>query len=276
MAELLDGAVVGGLNRTTLLWNEQWLTPERCRRYFGYSSRNELFGWVSVQFPDVPQRRSGLKGPLSKFEQICMTLMHLRYPGKVIAVLSDIWDIDRRRAGEHIAQWAPQWEYHSKHYCRLTFSREFLLKCQIEGMVRHYGRPVSHMTDGTVCDTDCPRSSNVQKRALWSNKDHHSGALAIAQAAVTGLILYGTDVFTGGSGEVDLVRIYRDWWDQYPPGFARLVDKGFAWITNIFYKNRSIGVYPAFLTKDSIRRSAAGTAQLRPDQVVDGASQSKD
>ena len=63
---------------------------------------------------------------------------------------------------------------------------------------------------------------------------------------------------------------------MYPRGFGRLVDKGFAFYTNVYCKHRNKGINPAFLTKGSIARSACGTKQLSAAEVQESAKQSKD
>ena len=239
-----------------------------------------MLAWMKVHFPDLQETYSvpqvGNKSrELTDFEQACLTRMFFR-TNTSIGSLASQWDVKRRRAGEAIEKWSKKWEFHAKLWSRLTFSREYLLKCQIQGMNERYGVPISHLVDGTVCRTHQPRKSNASKKCMWNNKVKHAGTLALAHATPTGLILFATDMYGGNATEVDLVRIYKSWWAAYPGGFGRLVDKGFARMTNLHYIHGSKAVYPAFLTKKSALYSLCRTQQLTRQEVVDSAQQSRE
>ena len=209
-----------------------------CRQMFGYNSRSEMLAWINVYDPDLNEiySMSGTKQrKLTDFEEACTTRMFFRtsFSIKMIAAL---WQTGRRRCGNAIAKWAQKWEFHAKRWCRLRFSRDYLMKCQILGKEDRYGVPISHLVDGTVCQTQHPQGSNTAKKCMWNKKINKPGTLALAHATLSGLILFATDMFGGNATEVDLVRIYRSWWSAYPHGFRRLVDKGFARVTNLHYK----------------------------------------
>ena len=255
------------------------MNAETCRQHFGYRSHREMLAWMKVHFPGVQETYSVAVGneprQLTHFEQALLTRMFFRAESHIGRLASD-WGIKRRRAGEIIEEWSKKWEFHAKLWSRLTFSREYLLKCQIQGMNERYGVPISHLVDGTVCPTHHPRKSNASKKCMWNNKVKHAGTLALAHATPTGLILFATDMYGGNATEVDLVRIYKSWWSAYPGGFGRLVDKGFARMTNLHYRNGSKAVYPAFVTKKSAEHSLCRTQQLTRKEIVDSAQQSRE
>ena len=247
-----------------------------CRQMFGYNSRSEMLAWINVYDPDLNEiySMSGTKQrKLTDFEEACTTRMFFRtsFSIKMIAAL---WQTGRRRCGNAIAKWAQKWEFHAKRWCRLRFSRDYLMKCQILGKEDRYGVPISHLVDGTVCQTQHPQGSNTAKKCMWNKKINKPGTLALAHATLSGLILFATDMFGGNATEADLVRIYRSWWSAYPHGFGRLVDKGFARMTNLHYTNGNKAIYPAFLTRNSIEYSICRTPQLTRDEVVDSSQQS--
>ena len=253
-------------------------TTATCRQFFGYNSRKEMIAWMSVHWPNLkeePVQTRGINRKLTDFQEACMTRMFMR-TGINITMLAALWWISCSRCSRAIAKWMKRWEYHSKIFCRLTIDKEFLMKSQIKGMEERYGVPISHLVDGTVIETAKPRKNNAQHNSMYSNKIHGCGTLALAHTTPTGLGIMCTDNFGAGAQEVDLVRIYERWWAQYPAGFGRLVDKGFAWYTNVYYKNRNKAVFPAFLTKDSIQFSASKTKQLSPFEVKQGRKQSQE
>jgi len=253
--------------------------PENARRFFGYNTRKEMLAWLKVHFPWLKEtysvRHKGKLRRLTDFEQACMARMYFRTQD-TIGQLAALWETERRSCGKAIQRWAKKWEYVSKLWCRLTFSREYLLKCQVQGMKERYGLPISHLVDGTVCRTEHPRKNNASKKCMFNNKIQDPGTLALAHTSPTGLIFFATDMYGGNATEVDLVRIYRTWWSIYPRGFARLVDKGFARNTNVHYINGNKAIFPAFLTKKSAAKSASRTPQLTRQEVVDSSNQSED
>ena len=253
-------------------------TKDTCRQFFGYNSRNEMLAWMSVHWPHLKQdvtQGIGIKRGLTPFEECCFTRMFMRLKIS-IGRLAALWRIGATKASRAVLKWMPRWEYHSKFWCRLTFDRDFLEKCQISGMEQRYGVKISHLVDGTVCQTQMARSSNVMKKTLFNHKISHCGTLAISHVTPTGLCLLSTDMFAGNAEEYDLIRIYRKWWDAYPAGFGRLVDKGFAFFTNIFYKNGSRAIYPAFLKKESKMFSLSETKQLTKEEKKEAREQSKE
>lgn len=272
-AQLIGDQDYGFLSKEFLSQNKRV-----CRQLFGFNTRQQMVAWMSVYFPklkETPVQVKGTNRNLTPFQQACMTRMYFRTKIN-ISRLAALWRTERSGCGRIIAKWANRWGYHAKFWCRLTFDGDYLKKCQVAGMEDRYGVPISHLADGTVCRTEHPRASNAMKKCMWNNKIVGSGTLALAHCTPTGLILFATEMYGGNAGEVELVRIYRSWWDAYPSGFGRLVDKGFAWFTNMFYKNGNKGIYPDFLTKNSILQSTCHTKQLSCKQVKRSAMQSKE
>jgi hypothetical protein len=142
-------------------------------------------------------------------------------------------------------------------------------------MEEEYGMEISHLVDGTVCHTQSARASNAMKKVMYNHKIGGNGTLGISHTTPTGLCLLSTDMFGGNADEVDIMRIYQKWWDAYPPGFGRLVDKGFAWFTNVYYKHGNKGIYPAFLMAASKKYSKSGTKQLTPKEKISARKQSQ-
>ena len=254
---------------------------QQCQRFFGFKTRTELIAWTTkVFFPFLkyePMKYSKARSYYQRvpdFQKACLARMYMK-TGLSISMLGSLWSIPRRSCGKILAKWCPMWAHVSKYFCRLTFDGDYLKRCQLPGNEARYGLPISHLNDGTVCQTETPRANTTMHRCMYNSKIYHAGTLALAHSAPTGLCLFATDTFAGNAQELDLVRIYRDWWDAYPPGFARLVDKGFAWHTNLYYKYGNKGLYPAFLTRGSKQRSAAGTKQLSEAESRDATKQSQ-
>ena len=66
------------------------------------------------------------------------------------------------------------------------------------------------------------------------------------------------------------MSIHQRWFDMIPPGFARLVDKGFA-RTSRYYKNDNMAFVPAFIrskTKDLSAASLADASKQSSDRYT--------
>ena len=254
---------------------------EKCRRYFGFNSRTELIAMITkVFFPFLNHEPLKLTSESSHYKRVppfqkaCFALMFMK-TGLSLSLLADMWGLPSSSCSKIVHQWCPLWAHVAKYFCRPTFDGEYLKRCQIDGNEERYGVPISHLNDGTVCYTETPRANTTMNRCMYSNKIDHAGTLALAHSTPSGLCLFATDTYAGNAQEIDLVRIHSKWWDAYPPGFGRLVDKGFAWVTDLYYKYGNKGIYPAFLTRDSKANSAAGTKQLTEVEARDATKQSQ-
>ena len=273
-----DSTSHGLLARTQLskFATDKWCSVnDRCQRHYGWSSYKEMVNWLTkVHFPGLSMERVGAQ-VLSDFEQCIFVIAVFRSRDDMVRKC-DVWNIKPQTASGYMKKWSKKLERTAKIWSRLRFDGKYLRACQTEGMANSYSLPISHLVDGTVCQAQFSRSSNTLKRIFYNSKIHSSGTLALAHTTPSGLVLFATDMFCGGAQEPDLVRIYQSWWDEYPKGFGRLVDKGFATFTSIYYKNGSKAIHPKFLTQHSAKFSKTGSKQLQADSIIDGAKQSKD
>ena len=248
---------------------------DRCQRHYGWKRHQDMVNWLTkVHFPGLSMERVGTQ-VLSDFEQ-CIFVISIFRSRDDMVTKCDTWGIKPQTASGYMKKWSVKLERTAKIWCRLRFDREYLLVCQTAGMGEDYSLPISHLVDGTVCQTQFSRSSNSLKRMFYNSKIHSSGTLTLAHTTPSGLVLFATAMFCGGAQEPDLVRIHQSWWDEYPSGFGRLADKGFATFTSFYYKNGSEAIHPKFLSQQTAKYSKTGTKQLQPDSIVDGAKQSKD
>ena len=111
-------------------------------------------------------------------------------------------------------------------------------------MRNRYDKKIACLVDGSVVTIDTARTMSVQLRATYNNKMHTNGALGIVWTSACGLLLVATSLFCGRIGEEALVWRHHQLLDQFPAGWARLVDKGFTHCTGA-YKNFLLAYYPA-------------------------------
>lgn len=112
------------------------------------------------------------------------------------------------------------------------------------------------MTDGSCVGANTPRKSSPLGRLMTNSKIHKCAALGITQSTPTGCGFLCMPLYTGRLSEVAYMSIHQRWFDQIPPGFARLVDKGFARTTR-FYKHYNLAYVPAFVRSDTKDLSGA-------------------
>ena len=144
----------------------------------------------------------------------------------------------------------------SLRYCRLKIWDGYLKACQPAGWSDRYKRPISHMTDGSCVGANTPRKSSPLGRLMTNSKIHKCAALGITLSTPTGCGFLCMPLYTGRLSEVAYMSIHQRWFDMIPPGFARLVDKGFARTTR-FYRNYNLAYVPAFVRSDTKDLSGA-------------------
>lgn len=118
---------------------------------------------------------------------------------------------------------------------------------------------ISHASDGSVVLTQVPRTSSLRAHLLYADKVKRQGTLGVDMTSMCGFCFLCMPLYAGKCSEVRYMQVHRSWFDIIPPGYGRLVDKGFA-RTGIFYKNRSRAFVPAFVRRERGHLSAAESA----------------
>ena len=231
------------------------------------SSWTDITSWVTeILFPHLEVETSLPGQRLTAFEKCLLCKMFIK-TGWWMDDLASVWGIDRRRVGEHIREWLPQWRYMSDFGVRLKptpppggddETPSFFEETMPAGWKERYGKIVSASKDGKVVMIECVRRSSKNSRINHSNKVHHQGAVGITWSmGGTGLISLVTDLFGACASEPSIVELHSDWLAIFPPGSVILVDRGFAYC-QVFYPNGNEQVPPAFMK---------GRKQLPADEV---------
>ena len=163
---------------------------------------------------------------------------------------------NERTISRAVKYWDSRWRETSIKYSRLLVWDEYLRSCQPEGWTDRYKLPISHLTDGSVVATNTPRKSSQLLRLTRNSKIDHAAALAITLSTATGCGFLGMPLYCGRLSEVGYMALHRRWLDIIPPGFARLVDKGFTRTTK-YYKWLNRAYVPAFVRSDTKDLSGA-------------------
>ena len=103
---------------------------------------------------------------------------------------------------------------------------------------------------------------------MFNSKIDDCGALGITLSTPTGCGFLGMPLYCGKLSEVGYMSIHQRWFDIIPPGFARLVDKGFTRTTTRYYRWMNFAYVPAFVRSNSKDLSGA--------QLKDARKQSSD
>ena len=142
--------------------------------------------------------------------------------------------------------------------------------------VLRYKRLISHMTDGSVVGANTPRKSSPLGRLMTNSKIHKCAALGITMSTAIGCGFLCMPLYCGRLSEVSYMSLHQRWFDIIPPGFARLVDKGFCRTTRFlcsfttnatttqhildacrYYKNYNRAYVPAHVRSDTKDLSGA-------------------
>ena len=212
--------------------------------------------------PDTARRQDRSRGcRLTNLEKCLLTKMFFT-TGMSFTKLADLWGCNEKTVSKAIQYWAPKWQHVARMYCRLKVWSAYLKACQPEGWLRGYKLPISHMTDGSVVNTNEPRKSSVLSRLMYNSKVDHAGALGITLSTPTGCGFLCMPLYCGRLSEVAYMALHRDWFDMIPPGFARLVDKGFTRTTR-YYRWLNLAFVPAFVRSDTKDLSGAQLKEAR-------------
>ena len=267
---------------TSKFWfdNHQGIRHRRLYSWYGYHGGN--MSWrqmmtliTRVHFPDeedmrLPadrqEREDRTRGVrLTNLEKCLVTKMFIT-TGLEFTKLADLWGCNERTISAAIRYWEPRWQQAATKYCRLRVWDGYLKACQPAGWSNRYKHPISHMTDGSVVQTNTPRKSCLS-RFMYNSKIEHSAALGITLSTPTGCGFLGMPLYCGKLSEVGYMSLHQRWFDMIPPGFARLVDKGFTRTTR-YYRWMNFAYVPAFIRSNSKDLSGA--------QLKDARKQSSD
>ena len=133
------------------------------------------------------------------------------------------------------------------------------------------------MTDGSVVGANTPRKSSPLGRLMTNSKIHKCAALGITLSTAIGCGFLCMPLYCGRLSEVSYMSLHQRWFDMIPPGFARLVDKGFTRTTRYthhshshshqhlndtlyfyrYYKHYNLALVPAFVRSDTKDLSGA-------------------
>ena len=124
------------------------------------------------------------------------------------------------------------------------------MACQPDGWDNRYKRPISHLTDGSVVASNTPRKSSPLGRLMTNSKINHCAGLGLTLSTAIGCGFLAMPLYCGRLSEVAYMSIHQRWFDMIPPGFARLVDKGFTRTTR-YYREYNLAYVPAFVRSDT-------------------------
>lgn len=219
---------------------------------------------VKVHFPDqedmrIPskeERADRSRGTrLTNLEKCLVTKMFFT-TGLTFTKLADLWGCCQETIRRAVEYWDPLWRRAALRYCRLKVWPGYLLACQPDGWENRYKLPISHMTDGSVVASNTPRKSSPLGRLMTNSKIGHCGALGITLSTPIGCGFLCMPLYCGRLSEVGYMSIHQRWFDIIPPGFARLVDKGFVNTTR-YYRHYNLAYVPAFVRSDTKDLSGA-------------------
>ncbi len=258
---------MGGLTRLNISSDEYHRrNPNVAKNLFGFEDRREggtLSPWdITKQFIkdmwDVdhvePTKNTilddgGRKKPMSKFEQVLITLMWFQnlHDHNYLAA---IWGCHKDIIGTTIKWWAPHFHEVGCQLARLPLDKEFLEKSYPQSYVdMKFPAKVASVVDGTDVLSQSVRKQRAVNVIQRSDKVKHSAFRGITWSLPMGLVHEFTDPFFARASEKALVRLWAGHgrFKDIPIGWLISGDKGFDQ-TSVFYPHYNQILHPAFLT----------------------------
>ena len=184
--------------------------PGACRQLFGYESlpiMNTMLGcWfpkLKIEVPEV-----GKDPSISEYEKCLITIMkfHRSLPSTILGML---WNRSETRINEYMDQWAPNLGWAGQQVSLLDMDPGFFDFAMPDVYKR--AKVEAHVqVDDRIIQTGEPRSSNIMKRMMYSNKTSSTGLLYLDLILPCGLSFFHTPLFLGRLSETSLVQLICD------------------------------------------------------------------
>jgi hypothetical protein len=202
----------GGLNRYNLTSKSfHAIHPDACRQLFGYESfqiMNTMLGcWFpKLEIEEVP--KVGEDPSISEYEKCLITIMkfHRSLPSTILGMF---WNRSDTRINEYIDQWAPNLGWAGQQVSLLDMDPDFF-DYALPDVYKRKKVSAHVQVDGKIIQTEEPRSSNIMKRMMYSNKTSSTGLLYLDWILPCGLSFFHTPLFLGRLSETSLVQLICD------------------------------------------------------------------
>ena len=259
------------LNRWTLT-DEMYLNQTQkkktgltyAQQLYGFRNYHELVCHAWVYFPDLAFTFSKPGQPLTQWEQCCAARMMMR-TGRSQQDLEQILGRPPRLS-VYLGRWTSRWYEAEACIISRHVTPELIDAHQIKGFDQRYKKKIACVVDGSTVNLGTARKNSVLARSTWSNKAQTNAAQGLAWISPAGLLLVNSSLFNGRLSEKATVWLHRELLGVFPPGYAMLVDRGFASCTAA-YKNLIQGLFPAF-AKDLCRKTILDAKKQSADRYV--------
>ena len=181
--------------------------PGACRQLFGYESLPIMNTMLQCWFPklkiEVP--KVGEDPTISEYEKCVITIMkfHRSLPSTILGML---WNREDTSINDYIDQWAPNLGWAGQQVSLLDMDPGFF-DFAMPDVYKRKKVEAHVLVDGKIIQTEEPRSSNIMKRMMYSNKTSSTGLLYLDWILSCGLSFYHTPLFLGRQSETSLVQL---------------------------------------------------------------------
>ena len=131
---------------------------------------------------------------------------HRSLPSSILGLL---WNRSETRINEYIDQWAPNLGWAGQQISLLDMDPGFF-DFAMPDVYKRKKVEAHVLVDGKIIQTEEPRSSNIMKRMMYSNKTSSTGLLYLDWILSCGLSFYHTPLFLGRLSETSLVQLICD------------------------------------------------------------------
>jgi hypothetical protein len=125
-----------------------------------------------------------------------------------VEALACIWGKSRQSVGRYIYEWAPKWGKVGLQLSILDIPAFFLKEAMPQEYIDAKLDKVGALVDGKIIMTQECRGHSVVKRAMWSDKTHHSGLLFHSWILPCGLNFEHTGLYLARLTESALVKLF--------------------------------------------------------------------
>jgi hypothetical protein len=211
----------GGVSRVNLCspkWHEEY--PNACKEFFGFNKYRQMqirlkcwfFEKFTVYDHEKQERVENFEvslcdGPMSDYEKCLVTIMRF-HRRTTLESLSAIWGRFKSQISRYIAKWAPLLGNAGLQVSILDLTPEFLEYAMPEEYKSNGLDKVGALVDGKIFMTHECRVHNGIKRAQYSDKVHHGGALMHDWILPCGLGFEHTPLYMGRVTESALVSLW--------------------------------------------------------------------
>ena len=213
----IDTLYSSGLQRGLILtdsWHEKNSTV--CLHLFGFLTFDEYKIYCKCLFPDL-KLSYGTKNTdiITEWEKCTMVKMRMRR-GTTYEMIGSIWSRNTSSVGIYIKDWAPRWEVVGSYLSDLDLTQEYL-DAERPQIFRDAAQDkVAILVDGKDFMIDDPKKNSAMKKAVWSDKVHHSAARIITWSTPAGLTVEHTPLFMGRATESAIVSLWGSYHSTVP------------------------------------------------------------